>query len=222
MNPNILHWSYRDFRELPIELIEHSDTLEEIYLKENFIPTLPPWLFQFEHLKFIQLSGNLLQKIPAEIGALINLEHLDVSKNQLNELPHQITRLNKLQFLNASDNKITSLNKGNNFGIVSLFVQQFRFLARNSTQENRLPSVFKSFSIITFTCYTFYIFNAEIGTMKSLETLNLCKNRLTKIPLELAASTSITELLLNDNDLIEVPTKIMAMQSLRVFEAERE
>lgn len=57
--------------------------------------------------------------------------------------------------------------------------------------------------------------------MTSLETLKMCKNRLTEIPLELAASTSITELFLNDNNLIEVPTQIMAMQSLKVFEAER-
>lgn len=57
--------------------------------------------------------------------------------------------------------------------------------------------------------------------MKSLETLNLCKNRLTEIPLELAAATSLAELLLNDNDLIEIPTKIMAMPSLKVLEADR-
>lgn len=112
MNSQILHWSYRDFRELPYELLEHKDELEEIYLKENFIAALPTWLFQFVHLKFIQLSGNLLQTIPCEISELINLEHLDVSKNQLKELPIQITHLYKLNYLNASENEITSLNKG--------------------------------------------------------------------------------------------------------------
>lgn len=60
-----------------------------------------------------------------------------------------------------------------------------------------------------------------MGAMKSLGTLNACKNRLTKIPLELAASTSITELFLSDNYLLEIPAKIMGMQSLKVFEAER-
>lgn len=57
--------------------------------------------------------------------------------------------------------------------------------------------------------------------MKSLETLNVCKNRIREIPLELALSTSLTELFLNDNHLIEIPTKIMSMQGLKVFEAER-
>lgn len=57
--------------------------------------------------------------------------------------------------------------------------------------------------------------------MKSLETLNLSKNQLREIPLEVAASTSITELFFNDNCLSEVPTKIMTMQNLKIFEAER-
>lgn len=108
----ILHWSYRDFREFPNELLEHIDTLEEIYLKENFIPTLPQWLFQFLHLKFIQISGNLLQKIPCDISELKNLEHLDVSKNQLNDLPKEIYELHKLQYLNVSGNEICSVDKG--------------------------------------------------------------------------------------------------------------
>lgn len=118
MNRNsILHWSYRDFHEFPEELIDHSETLEEIYLKENFIPEMPAWLFEFVHLKFIQLSGNLLQKIPDEIIFLENLEHLDVSKNHLTELPHQIALLKKLKYLNVNDNKISVLNEGTEFQI---------------------------------------------------------------------------------------------------------
>lgn len=58
--------------------------------------------------------------------------------------------------------------------------------------------------------------------MKSLETLNLEKNHLIEIPLELSKSTTLTELFVSDNQhLTEIPTKIMAMQSIRVLEAER-
>lgn len=57
--------------------------------------------------------------------------------------------------------------------------------------------------------------------MKSLVTLNVSKNRLTQVPLALAASTSLTELFLNDNYLVEIPAKIMAMENLKVFEADR-
>lgn len=62
---------------------------------------------------------------------------------------------------------------------------------------------------------------SEMGKMKSLGTLNASKNRITQIPLALAASTSIMELFLNDNCLVEIPAKVMAMKSLKVFEAER-
>lgn len=75
------------------------------------------------------------------------------------------------------------------------------------------------FSIIAF-IFVFLFFYVEIGLLKSLETLNFCRNRLTEIPVELAMSTSIRELFFNDNDLSEIPTKVMSLQNLKVFEAE--
>lgn len=113
MNSSILHWSYRDFREFPEELLEHIDQAEEIYLKENFIPSIPLWLFDFVHLKFIHLSGNALHSIPDEICLLANLEYLNVSKNHIRSLPPTLVKLKKLQYLNVSDNEIDVLEKGN-------------------------------------------------------------------------------------------------------------
>lgn len=112
MNSNILHWSYRDFREFPRELIEYGDRVEEIYLKENFIPTIPLWLFDFNHLKFIHLSGNALEIIPDEISTLVNLEYLNVSRNHIKRLPKSIASMKKLQYLNVSENEIDTLHKG--------------------------------------------------------------------------------------------------------------
>lgn len=112
MDPKILHWSYRDFHEFPQQMLDEAEQLEEIYLKENFIPSLPIWLFEFTYLKFIQLSGNLLSVLPAEINQLKHLEHLDVSKNTLTELPITLTHLNKLQHLNVSENEIDTVHKG--------------------------------------------------------------------------------------------------------------
>lgn len=112
MDPKILHWSYRDFHEFPQQLLDEAEHLEEIYLKENFIPSLPIWLFEFTYLKFIQLSGNMLSMLPAQIDQLKHLEHLDVSKNALSTLPINLTHLNKLQYLNVSDNEIDSIHKG--------------------------------------------------------------------------------------------------------------
>lgn len=112
MDPKILHWSYRDFREFPRDLLEQNRDVEEVYLKENFIPTIPLWLFEFNNLKFIQLSGNILADIPNEIDLLENLEYLDISRNRLTSLPATLNNLKKLKYLNVSDNAIPVISKG--------------------------------------------------------------------------------------------------------------
>lgn len=112
MSRNILHWSYRDFRNFPDDLLEHRDSVEEIYLKENFIPTLPKWLFDFANLRFIHLGGNLLEFIPDEICLLESLEFLDVSKNRIRELPQTFRRMQRLKRFNVCDNQISVLPAG--------------------------------------------------------------------------------------------------------------
>lgn len=57
--------------------------------------------------------------------------------------------------------------------------------------------------------------------MKSLQTVVLNKNRITHVPVELSRIETIREILLSDNNIIEIPTKIMSMSNLRVLEAER-
>lgn len=56
--------------------------------------------------------------------------------------------------------------------------------------------------------------------MKSLGTLNFSKNRLTEIPSPLANSSTICELYFNDNNIVEIPTEILSMPKLRIFEAD--
>lgn len=114
MSQNILHWSYRDFRNFPEDLLEHRDSVEEIYLKENMIPSLPKWLFDFSNLRFIHLGGNLIEYIPADICMLENLEFLDVSNNRIRELPTTLRRMSKMKRFNVSDNKLTELTAGEN------------------------------------------------------------------------------------------------------------
>lgn len=125
MDGKILHWSFREFHEFPEALLEHSDTVEEIYLKENFIATIPAWLFSLTNLNFIQLSSNLLVDIPDEIGMLKNLEHLDVSKNRLTNLPVQLCKLKKLRYLDASDNAISTLHQGKSNAIMNYRLTPF-------------------------------------------------------------------------------------------------
>lgn len=222
MNAKILHWSYRDFREFPNEMLDEIDNLEEIYLKENFIPSLPLWLFEIINLKFIQLSGNVLTELPTQISQLKNLEHLDVSKNNLKELPITLIHLNKLQYLNVSENEIYSINKG-----LCIFFSATDLELEQVVQFTIYDPLFTKnicwncFIIQMHTNNSFSVSFADFGQMKSLETLILSKNQFARIPVELSNCATITELFLSDNNIIEIPTKIMSMPNIKVIEAER-
>jgi len=111
MNKTILHWSYLNFKDVPMDLFLYED-LEEVYLKENFISVIPKWLLNITTLKFIHLAGNNLSELPVDIYMLENLEFLDVSNNELKELPPTLGLLLNLQQLNVSGNQLTELPVG--------------------------------------------------------------------------------------------------------------
>lgn len=56
--------------------------------------------------------------------------------------------------------------------------------------------------------------------MVNLETLDFSKNLLTEIPMELANCTRLNELMFNDNKIVQIPTKIINLPELEVFEAD--
>lgn len=56
--------------------------------------------------------------------------------------------------------------------------------------------------------------------MIHLETLDFSKNLLTRIPVELSNCINLNEVLFNDNKIIEIPTKLINLPHLEVFEAD--
>lgn len=63
-------------------------------------------------------------------------------------------------------------------------------------------------------------FHLDIGKMVNLETLDFSKNLLTAIPVELSNCKRLNELLFNDNRIIQIPTKLINLPQLEVFEAD--
>lgn len=132
MNKYILHLSYRDYNEVPKTLKKNSAELEEIYLKENHIMTIPLWLFQLTNLKFIHLAGNLLTRLPDEISLLVNLEFLDVSSNQLKSIPKTIGEIKNLTRFSARQNQIEELPTGDFFVHIYDFEEEKTYLLKPS------------------------------------------------------------------------------------------
>lgn len=83
--------------------------MEEIHLQEKTITSIPLWIFEIVHLKFLHLADNKIVSIPQEIGLLKSLEFFDISGNLIEELPPTIGELKHLKVLNVSRNLIKDL-----------------------------------------------------------------------------------------------------------------
>ncbi|KAJ6644441.1 Leucine-rich repeat-containing protein 1, partial [Pseudolycoriella hygida] len=86
-----------------------SEYVEEIYLQEKTITSIPLWIFEIVHLKFLHLADNKIVYIPHEIALLRNLEFFDISGNLIEEVPITIGELKRLKVLNVSRNLIKYL-----------------------------------------------------------------------------------------------------------------
>lgn len=85
--------------------------MEEICLQESTITSIPLWIFEIVHLKFLHLADNKIVSIPEEIGLLKWLEIFDISGNLIEEVPPTIGELKCLKVLNVSRNLIKNLSQ---------------------------------------------------------------------------------------------------------------
>lgn len=61
----------------------------------------------------------------------------------------------------------------------------------------------------------------DIGEIHQLETLDISKNAISVLPIELAQCQLLNELLINDNPILVIPNKIINLPKLEVLEADR-
>lgn len=80
----VLNLSFNDIFEVPPNILNRWEMLEQLYLSGNKLTSLPAEdLEKMQSLRVLHLNGNKLQTLPSELGALGNLQHLDVGSNVL-------------------------------------------------------------------------------------------------------------------------------------------
>lgn len=62
--------------------------LEELYLQDNRLETVPPAVFDLPSLITLDVSNNKLQKLPYEMWNAPKLRELNVAFNLLKDLPY--------------------------------------------------------------------------------------------------------------------------------------
>ena len=100
----ILHWNFRNFREIPQILFNDNYSVKDLYLKGNQIQTLPNQWQGFKHtLEQLHLDGNLIENVDEEsLSEIENLIVLNLSKNSISSF--NFKKLSNLTHLNLSAN----------------------------------------------------------------------------------------------------------------------
>ena len=230
-------------RELKSDDFSDLDSLEELFLEENYLTALPAGIFRgLGRLEKLSLRRNPLTSLPAGIfDGLDNLRDLGLSDTSLTGLPGGIfSGLSSLQRLSVGD-KLTGLPEGVFGGLSSL-----QSLGLGVTMTSLPEGIFSGLSSLQWlglggpmTGLPSGIFSglsslqtlrvggeltslpAEIfGGLSSLKTLSLTGNKLTGLPAEIFSGLRTLEFLnLNENSLTALPEGLFGgLGSLRRLE----
>lgn len=83
--------------------------LEQLFLSNNKLRTLPSGIFKLKKLRILDVSHNSVRVLSKEIGQLEVLQTLVISYNALETLPLQLFNCMKLKSLNLSNNSLSVL-----------------------------------------------------------------------------------------------------------------
>ncbi|OQS00368.1 hypothetical protein THRCLA_05979 [Thraustotheca clavata] len=214
-----LYGDHNRLRLLPEE-IGNWNRIEVIHLQQNHIESLPSTIGCMQHLHTLNLRGNYLVNLPLEFGALNSLRHLNLSRNRLTELPVQIGYCHELLSIDLSENSITVLPNG---------VGMWMALESCILHHNQLKSPL-SFTIQDWTSLKYLDLShnllqhldTAICYLPQLECLCLGANRLTYLPADIQAMTSLLTLDIHNNCLRALPTELnILLDSLEVLHVDK-
>jgi len=96
--------------ELPGHFLQGCPLLEELYLEDNMLTSLPTELSSLTRLRILVVSDNRLSGLPHDIEACANLECLLLRNNMVTFFPATLWTLSRLKILDASHNALIGLS----------------------------------------------------------------------------------------------------------------
>lgn len=94
------------------EALKNPEQVIKLELRKKRLKNIPPEVFQFPNLQYLDLSKNSIAEIPADIAKLKNLQYLSIARNHLVEFPVEIGELSNLYYLNANNNDLVAITPG--------------------------------------------------------------------------------------------------------------
>uniref|UniRef100_A0A8C9TL30 Leucine rich repeat containing 7 n=1 Tax=Scleropages formosus TaxID=113540 RepID=A0A8C9TL30_SCLFO len=231
---SVLDYSHCSLQQVPKEIFSFERTLEELYLDANQIEELPKQLFSCQALRKLSIPDNDLSSLPTTIASLVNLKELDISKNGIQEFPENIKGCKCLSIVEASVNPISKLPDGftHLLNLTQLFL--------NDAFLEQLPANFGKLSKLRLSlCFQpealEHIQNLKelwmdnnslltlpgfIGKLKHLTYLDLSKNRLESLDMNISGCEALEDLLLSSNMLQQLPDSIGMLKKLTTLKVD--
>uniref|UniRef100_M4CMJ1 Leucine-rich repeat-containing N-terminal plant-type domain-containing protein n=1 Tax=Brassica campestris TaxID=3711 RepID=M4CMJ1_BRACM len=159
-------------------------------------------LFRFQHLRYLSLSMNHFDtsSFHAGFGRLTNLEYLDLSQNSfIGQVTSSISNLSRLNTLDLSYNKFTNDNTPDTINFDSLPFKSLESLDLSGNVITRLNIGSKNLQELTLSSCNITEFPTFIKTLRSLQKLDLSKNRIVGKAPSLRYNSLLSELDLSSN-----------------------
>ncbi|GMF11293.1 unnamed protein product [Phytophthora lilii] len=180
------------FQIFPSAIIEHvkqGHHLNELWLTNHHIGSLPAEISVFTKLRVLNLSGNALTALPEELCHLTSLEALHLEKNRLQAVPAKVVFPPQLRELRLDNNQLS---------IFPTQITKLRLLNRLGLSHNQLK-----------------VLPEQIHRLRNLVELDMDYNRLdVDLPDGFAALQRLERLGLEGNYLAEKPTILNRLPAL--------
>ena len=98
--------SGQGLQALAFQLFGQYNFLTKLFLDNNRLGRLPPFIGRLKTLMHLDVSQNELLELPSEMGMLVNLKTLLLFDNQVQDLPVEMGHLYKLEMLGIEGNPL--------------------------------------------------------------------------------------------------------------------
>jgi len=191
--------------------------LKTLDLSRNRIDDAGNGLGSLKSLETLLLSGNKLSKLPKGVGNLKNLKILMIDANSLTEVPDSLRRMKSLRILQASENQINSL-PGN---LRKVRLRELFLANNNLRQLPPSIGHLRSLSVLDLSNNPLGTLPAEIGQLSSLERLIINQDKkegvtevLHELPREIGSLKRLRMLSVKGNQLRSVPEELVDLRHL--------
>lgn len=171
---NLSNKSITDLTGFDAEHVPQLRELQELYLQDNKIKTIPDSFKELKKVQKLDLSNNQITEVPAWIDELSELKSINLGDNEISTLPSTISKLGQLDNLWAYNNPLpgTTAKQKDLLGLAAHVKFYFK-TPKEEQAEQQLITAIQNNDIATV--------QKLLDSLKTMRTVLLKKKDISKI-----------------------------------------